>query len=305
MEFVNDFDLLKGEDISLEAVNKYPGDTLNLPYYLYSIRDNKTNKIAGKVVARLGSNYQTTYLGNVDIEIFDNFRGHKYSYKVIELLFPLFRFYTIDNIYLACEDSNYACRRVIELVGGQLLESEKLPDDLLGTKKDGRINCVYFLEIPPEDYELTERDEHSSMSIVISGTKLLVLESIDHKLNLPKGHLEKGESSLEACIRECKEETGIDIYEDEYVTELEPMRYSFSGKEFRNMNDLMFFATFGVCRINKTVDVHVFRINSLRTPHVTETDHFIDCKWMDIEEFLYSAPYQDQINAVSHALDVL
>ncbi|MCF0117011.1 MAG: hypothetical protein HUJ61_03055, partial [Bacilli bacterium] len=166
MEFVNDFDLLKGEDISLEAVNKYPGDTLNLPYYLYSIRDNKTNKIAGKVVARLGSNYQTTYLGNVDIEIFDNFRGHKYSYKVIELLFPLFRFYTIDNIYLACEDSNYACRRVIELVGGQLLESEKLPDDLLGTKKDGRINCVYFLEIPPEDYELTERDEHSSMSIV-------------------------------------------------------------------------------------------------------------------------------------------
>ncbi|MCF0116907.1 MAG: NUDIX domain-containing protein [Bacilli bacterium] len=305
MIFVDDFDLIKGKGISLEAEEKVQGDAFTLPYYSYNIIENKTGKIAGFAIVRIGSDYATTYIGNVDVNIYDNFRGNNYSLEVIKLLFKVFRFYELNSIYLSCDEQNYACRRVIELLGGQLLESAPIPDDVPNINKHGEIYSIYYLDIPPEGYENTVRNEHSSMSIVICGDKILSLTTSDHKVTLPKGHIEELETSLEASIRECYEETGVIIRECECIRELPSFSYSFSGSQFKNMRDLMFYATFGVCKINKTVDIHVFQIDHIREPNLVEIDNFLSCDWIPIEEFLYTCPYQDLVAAVNNALSVL
>ena len=41
--------------------------------------------------------------------------------------------------------------------------------------------------------------------------KVLILQKHNGKWDLPKGHIEPGESFLEGAIRECYEETGLDV----------------------------------------------------------------------------------------------
>ena len=47
------------------------------------------------------------------------------------------------------------------------------------------------------------------MAIVFCKDKVLCLVNHDNRVELPKGHLEPGETSLQAAIRECLEETGV------------------------------------------------------------------------------------------------
>jgi 8-oxo-dGTP pyrophosphatase MutT (NUDIX family) len=63
------------------------------------------------------------------------------------------------------------------------------------------------------------------MAIVFYKSKVLsTVEEVYNRptLSLPKGHLENGESPLEAAIRECFEETNEIITPENFVEELKP-----------------------------------------------------------------------------------
>lgn len=51
--------------------------------------------------------------------------------------------------------------------------------------------------------------------------------------SFPKGHIEKGESSLDACMREIKEETGLDV---ELLKELPALDYEDKKGNIINLN---------------------------------------------------------------------
>jgi 8-oxo-dGTP pyrophosphatase MutT (NUDIX family) len=52
--------------------------------------------------------------------------------------------------------------------------------------------------------------------------EVLLLERHDGRWDLPKGHVEEGETFLEGALRECKEETGLDHHKN---LDIHPFHY--------------------------------------------------------------------------------
>ena len=66
----------------------------------------------------------------------------------------------------------------------------------------------------------TENAEFTVLCLIEDGSRVLLQDRVkaDWKgYTLPGGHVEKGESFVDAVIREIKEETGLDIYEPKLV----------------------------------------------------------------------------------------
>ncbi|MCR5540290.1 MAG: 8-oxo-dGTP diphosphatase [Ruminococcus sp.] len=66
----------------------------------------------------------------------------------------------------------------------------------------------------------TENAELTVLCLIEDGSRILLQDRVkaDWKgYTLPGGHVEKGESFVDAVIREMKEETGLDIYEPKLV----------------------------------------------------------------------------------------
>ncbi len=74
---------------------------------------------------------------------------------------------------------------------------------------------------------------HKSSSppvVLCRGMVLMTKELIygKEKVSLPKGHIEKGETKLEAAIRECYEETGILLDTGDFRQEFKPFSADFT-----------------------------------------------------------------------------
>ena len=66
----------------------------------------------------------------------------------------------------------------------------------------------------------TENAEFTVLCLIEDGSRVLLQDRVkaDWKgYTLPGGHVENGESFVDAVIREMKEETGLDIYEPKLV----------------------------------------------------------------------------------------
>lgn len=133
--------------------------------------------------------------------------------------------------------------------------------------------------------------EESAMAVVMCKGKILVTkEEIfgDGRISLPKGHLEEKETSLEASIRECYEETNIVINESSLVKKLTPYSYEFLTPS----NKL----------IRKTIIPHLFEVNEYGEP-LPKEERIISVQWMNVDEFLSLCPYDNVKNVVNEFLD--
>ena len=59
------------------------------------------------------------------------------------------------------------------------------------------------------------KKEKSCGCIVIDGDQVLLIKNNYGRWTLPKGHMEKGETEQETAIREVKEETNLDVNEED------------------------------------------------------------------------------------------
>ncbi|MDD3170991.1 MAG: NUDIX domain-containing protein [Bacilli bacterium] len=153
----------------------------------------------------------------------------------------------------------------------------------------------------PNDY----RYEVSSMSIVFCNNKVLTLLTTGGEYVIPKGHIESGETSLIAAIRECQEETGVIIREDEYIGECDDIMYSFNGANCRFLTNTEFYNIFKTEKVNKIVKVLVFRIAEERKTNITERNNFSEVFWMDIEELLQKNTYQNTSKVLEEAREIV
>src|SRR5574344_1385148 len=117
------------------------------------------------------------------------------------------------------------------------------------------------------------------MSIVFCQGKVLVLETKHNEFVFPKGHIEEGETSKDASIRECEEESGVSLINAKYYGECGNYAYTFSGGHLKIQSD-DFFKTFGVNSITKNIYVHVYEIDNFQ--HFKLENIFVKGLWVDI-----------------------
>lgn len=146
------------------------------------------------------------------------------------------------------------------------------------------------------------RKEYSSMSIVLCKNKILTLVTSDNKYVLPKGHIEGEESTLETSIRECKEETGVIITEEDHIAEIKGFGYSFKGANCKYYTNSTFYDVFKVGQIDKKIYVHVFNVDEERITNISEPENFKLAQWLDIDDFKHFNSYKNQKQIVENAL---
>lgn len=145
--FMDSFDTLGDEFITLKICDKKDENGEELPFYYYDIFENKTNRHAGKISIRIGSNYHSYYNGNIGYEVDEPCRGNHYSYRAVMLVLQVAKAHGMDTIYITCNASNIASKKIIERTGAALLEIAKVPEDYIFWKEGIEDHCIYRLEI--------------------------------------------------------------------------------------------------------------------------------------------------------------
>ncbi len=305
-EFSEKFNFIQGKHLTLKLLETSNGNNELLPSYHFEILLNsEDNASIGDLIIRIGENLRSTYEGNLEVYIKEEYRGHHYSYYASRMLFSLLRYHKMDKMYICCDEGNMAFRKIIDMLGGQLLQIDEKPSDFEVNDPLIENYAIYIVEIPPVDFENSLRHEHSSMALVFSGDKVLTLTDVDGYVVLPKGHIEEGENSLQAAMRECYEESGCMLIKEDYIKQVRGIEYSFSYRNYKKLTPLQFYSKFGVCMIHKIVDVHVFKVDEDLPIKITEKDHFIEGSWMKIDEFLFKNTYDDQLQVINDGLEAI
>lgn len=151
------------------------------------------------------------------------------------------------------------------------------------------------------DYLLTHRTEFSGMSIVFCKGKVLVLETKHNEFVFPKGHIENGENSKDASIRECLEESGICIKNGKYYGECGDYSYTFSAGHLKIPND-DYYRTFGVNGITKNIYVHVYEIDDFQKFNLESI--FIKGIWVDIDNVNSTISHDNTRDIFKRALEL-
>jgi 8-oxo-dGTP pyrophosphatase MutT (NUDIX family) len=136
-----------------------------------------------------------------------------------------------------------------------------------------------------------KRREISAGGVVVRGEQVVVIVPTrragngSHVLALPKGHVDPGESPLQAATREVREETGILA---EPVRELGETRYWYrrSGRS-----------------VPKTVTFYLFTYLSGDT--ADHDDEVLEARWIDLREALTTLSYEGERAMIELALEHL
>ncbi len=138
-----------------------------------------------------------------------------------------------------------------------------------------------------------DKIEESAMAVVFCNGRILATNELiygSEKISLPKGHVEENEKSIEASIRECYEETNIEITEANLVKELTPYSYEFLTPS----NKL----------VKKTLLPYLFEIKNFGSP-IPKEERMISVEWMSARDFMQSCSYENVKTVVTEALEAI
>ncbi|MBR3810044.1 MAG: GNAT family N-acetyltransferase [Clostridia bacterium] len=141
--FLNDFDILSDNAITLKISQKYKGDNELLPFYYYDIYVDET--VVGKISIRIGNNYHSYYNGHIGYEIDKEYRGNNYAYKACKLVLQVAKAHGMGELILTCDESNIASYKTIEKLGAQLIEIVKPPKDYFSYRENMEKQRIYKL----------------------------------------------------------------------------------------------------------------------------------------------------------------
>jgi 8-oxo-dGTP pyrophosphatase MutT (NUDIX family) len=135
------------------------------------------------------------------------------------------------------------------------------------------------------------REERSAGGVVVRGEQVLVIVPTrraadgSRVLGLPKGHLDAGETQLQAAMREVREETGVEV---ELVQELGEIRYWYSR---------------GGRAVPKTVVFYLFRY--LEGDPADHDEEVEDAHWMELAQAQLALTYEGERQMLARALEAL
>lgn len=133
--------ILKDDELRLELSI---GLTSSLQFY-YLIYDKSNNKI-GQCGIRLSNDDKNNYLGNIEYEIFTQYRGNNYAEKASRLLSYVALYYKVNKIIITASPNNLASIKTIENLGARFIEVRKVPKKMRLYKTSKEVN-VYELNL--------------------------------------------------------------------------------------------------------------------------------------------------------------
>ena len=115
------------------------------------------------------------------------------------------------------------------------------------------------------------KHEKSCGTITIHDGKVLLIKQNRGYIGFPKGHVEQGESEIEAAVRETKEETNIDVIVNE--------KYKYMINY--NVND----------HINKDVIFYLAKPTSFEA--IKQDVEIAEVMWVDVDKVMDLLSYDD------------
>lgn len=76
-------DLIAGDRIRLNLIEKCPGDGKSLPFYYYDICKKVEGEQLGKISIRIGHNYHSYYNGHIGYEVNEGAQGQGFPRRII------------------------------------------------------------------------------------------------------------------------------------------------------------------------------------------------------------------------------
>ena len=96
-----------------------------------------------------------------------------------------------------------------------------------------------MIQIVKESLNENKAMDKSAGLLIICNNKMLLGHPTDSKwkgtYSIPKGHVESGESDLDAAIRETSEEVGVEINADQVSKEKGVIEYTRNGKTYKKV----------------------------------------------------------------------
>ena len=129
--------MLEGKEIRLDL-----SISINNAYY-YHIYRKSDNTHVGNCGLRLDNNETNYILGNIECEIFNDYRGNNYAYQACLLLGDFAANKGVTKLVITSRPSNTPSIKTIEKLGVKYLEVKKVPKDNILYKQGDRFVNIY------------------------------------------------------------------------------------------------------------------------------------------------------------------
>lgn len=133
----------------------------------------------------------------------------------------------------------------------------------------------------------------SAGGIVLYGKKELFTPLLKKKSGewvIPKGHIKKGETAINAALREIKEELGLKkINKIKKIAQIDTINYSFKKNNIKNSKEVNLFTFYSFMN---------YKLNPLKK------EGFVDAKWMNINDALRLSTYKSERMAIENSVNI-